>query len=56
MKKIKLISIILSIILVLILLTNTIVLKLTNKNILESTGKLFRTVLGLSNENKTVEF
>ena len=56
MKKIKLISIILSIIIVLILLTNTIVLKLTNKNILESTGKLFRTVLGLSNENKTVEF
>lgn len=56
MKKIKLISIISSIIIVLILLTNTIVLRLTNKNILESTGKLFRTVLGLSNENKTIEF
>ena len=56
MKKIKLVSIISIIIITIVLVINSVVLKLTNENIFVSTGNVLKMVFGISTENKTIEF
>ena len=56
MKRIKLISIISVLIISIVLVINSVVLKLTNENIFVSTGNVLKMVFGISTENKTIEF